>query len=221
MSEIYSYKKLVGPLKRKGLLETEPVILSGDLRSGFHVIFSGKPLLFLFFFFLFTDLSHHISALYARIFRRLPRGTAIWSPVAHKKAEALGEYMMLFPEWQVRLIEFSLSLSLLWLTCSFSSLQLFFVCLSSDFVVFGDSGQGDVLLSELMMKRQGARAGLKASFIHNVKATSSSALRAASPAPEASVWVYGTSVGAAMQAFQLGLLSLSSLIEVAEQVVEG
>ena len=95
------------------------------------------------------------------------------------------------------------------------------VCLSSDFVVFGDSGQGDVLLSELMMKRQGARAGLKASFIHNVRATSSSALRAASPAPEASVWVYGTSIGAAMQAFQLGLLSLSSLIEVAEQVVEG
>ena len=79
MSEIYSYKNLVGPLKRKGLLRSEPVILSGDLKSGLYVLWK---------------------ALFARVFRnrKMRRGTAIWYPVAEKKAEALMQYMQMYPE---------------------------------------------------------------------------------------------------------------------------
>ena len=71
-------KKLVGPLKRKDLLKTEPVILSGDLKSALWVI---------------------LHACLARIFKRykvMPRGTAIWSPVADRKAEAIHRLMMIY-----------------------------------------------------------------------------------------------------------------------------
>ena len=68
----------MGPLKRKDLLKTEPVILSGDLKSALWVI---------------------LHACLARIFKRykvMPRGTAIWSPVADRKAEAIHRLMMIY-----------------------------------------------------------------------------------------------------------------------------
>jgi hypothetical protein len=185
MSEIYSYKNLVGPMKRKGLLRSEPVILSGDLKSGLYVLWK---------------------ALYARIFRnrKMRKGTAIWYPVAEKKAEALMQYMQLYPE--------------------------------VNFVLFIDNGQGDVLMSELLMERAGFNLNssplksfpIRASLVHNVRDVSETLSKFLQKCESTdklnveipkqwdimSITMYKTYVGAAIEAYSIGLLSLAGVIKV-------
>ena len=194
MSQMYSYKSFVGPMKRKGLLYSEPVILSGDLKSALTVV---------------------LQALYARIRtwikkdQTMPRGTAIWSPVAQKKAQALQEYMQIYPE--------------------------------CNFVALGDNGQGDVFCSELLMERAGFKAdssplrtfAIRASLIHNVRDVSETLSRfLRTPRGEKedveipkewdimNIVMFKTYVGAGVEAFSCGLITLDCVVRVALAVVE-